>query len=137
MSTTPDKDQMALIYSYLKRAFRLSDLRRQAMKRVEVRVRGTNKDGSVAARDSVFYKCENCGVLCKAQPSPNYPRIQIDHISSVIPVDRAIDSYDDLINRLFCSLDNLQALCMGCHKVKSVAENAKRRLFKKTVSSAS
>jgi len=43
----------------------------------------------------------------------------VDHI---IPVAANATTWDDYINNLFCDSDNLQVLCIGCHKKKTVKE---------------
>ena len=36
-------------------------------------------------------------------------------------------SYDEYVERLFCSSDNLQILCKSCHRKKTLAETKKRK----------
>lgn len=106
-----------------KRSFIISALRRaqwppkyQAIKRVFV------KDGNnpSTGRKCKLHKCENCGELFPAKD------MQADHINPVIPLT-GIDSWDGVIDRLFCEIDGYQALCRFCHKAKSQAENAARK----------
>lgn len=57
----------------------------------------------------------------------------VDHLVPVIPVESSMEemSADDLINNVWCELNNLQVLCPACHSVKTKAENALRRKYKK------
>ncbi len=53
----------------------------------------------------------------------------MDHISPVIPVDKLIEQMTrvELVERMFCSIDNLQVLCEDiCHRAKTAAENKVR-----------
>jgi 5-methylcytosine-specific restriction endonuclease McrA len=52
--------------------------------------------------------------------------IQIDHIKPVVDPKVGFVDWDVYIKRLFCERKNLQALCVGCHKVKSLKEKKKK-----------
>jgi hypothetical protein len=71
------------------------------------------------------YKCPMCpeGTL---HPKKN---IQIDHKDPIVPVS-GWDSWEGLIDRLFCDTSGFQILCLEHHKAKSNAENEQRRLNK-------
>lgn len=56
-------------------------------------------------------------------PSSN---IVVDHIVPVIPTS-GFTNWDDVINRLFCKSENLQAICKECHKIKTKQENEERK----------
>lgn len=71
-------------------------------------------------RQAKHYKCAACQV---ASPAKN---VQIDHIEPVVPLT-GFTNWDDFINRLFCSSDNLQVLCKECHKLKSAKERSSRK----------
>jgi 5-methylcytosine-specific restriction endonuclease McrA len=75
-------------------------------------------------RGGKYYTCAICG---KAFPPSN---VQVDHVDPVIPVDRAATdmSWDELINRVFTTEDNLQVICKPDHKKKSALENKERRM---------
>lgn len=91
----------------------------------------TRKDGT-PGRIAVFYICEQCGSKAKQQKSPRFPQIHIDHIDPVIPCHRSLKelTWDEYLSRLFCSPDNLQAICTVCHDVKTNAERKLRRKVK-------
>lgn len=71
-------------------------------------------------REGKHYLC----ALCEGE----FPakEIQVDHI---IPVTgpEGFTTWDNYIERLFCSKDNLQAICVGCHKIKSYNETQERK----------
>ena len=71
-------------------------------------------------REGKHYLC----ALCEGE----FPakEIQIDHIVPVIGSE-GFTTWDDYINRLFCSKDNLQAVCTECHKIKSYNEGQERK----------
>ena len=70
------------------------------------------------------YKCQICSSIV------NNKEIKIDHINPVIPIE-GTNSWDEIINRLFCEEDGYQAICKTCHDNKTRDENAKRKAFKK------
>lgn len=51
----------------------------------------------------------------------------VDHIIPLGTQPRSWTEYSSYLERLFCSVSNLQAICSTCHKPKSKAENAARR----------
>lgn len=46
----------------------------------------------------------------------------VDHISPIIDRNVGFVSWDDVINRMFCEIDNLQVLCRDCHDRKTADE---------------
>lgn len=50
--------------------------------------------------------------------------MQVDHIQ---PIGRD-KTWDEFIDGLFCEIDNLQAVCIGCHKIKSKKEANESKL---------
>lgn len=78
-----------------------------------------------SGRLAEHYHCAECGKLFPAK------LVVVDHIAPVVPVTGFI-SWDDVISRMFCSADGLQVLCKTCHAVKTKAENAQRREYKKS-----
>jgi len=70
------------------------------------------------------YMCNKCldkGFIRK--------EIQIDHILPIVPLT-GWDSWDKLIERLFCEAKGLQILCRPCHKIKTQKEEKTRREFR-------
>jgi 5-methylcytosine-specific restriction endonuclease McrA len=60
-------------------------------------------------RESKHFRCASCTDLFPIK------KIQVDHI---IPIGKCA-SWDEFIEKLFCEKDNLQVLCIPCHKIKS------------------
>lgn len=65
------------------------------------------------------YRCEKCEGIFKR------PEIHLDHINPVIDPDKGFVDWNTYIERLF--LGDLQALCVPCHKEKTLKENDVRR----------
>lgn len=73
------------------------------------------------------YTCACCGKTF------GITKIAVDHISSVIPLDKTIDdlSWDEIVARMFCDKSNLQVLCKDvCHKKKTAEERKERKKYK-------
>lgn len=73
------------------------------------------------------YKCECCGevvppTIFDADKGKRVNNVFVDHIDPVINPNIGWTTWDDVIERMFCELDNLQLLCGKCHKVKSQEE---------------
>jgi len=49
----------------------------------------------------------------------------IDHIVPIVPVT-GFRSWDEVIENMFCEIEELQLLCLPCHKEKSKLETAER-----------
>lgn len=45
-------------------------------------------------------------------------QIQVDHVNPI----GSTSTWDEFIARLFCEKDNLQAVCLTCHKAKTLKE---------------
>lgn len=67
-----------------------------------------------------FYLCAACAGEFPAK------EISVDHIEPVVNPVTGFVSWDEYINRMFCDKDNLQALCMTCHKIKTKEEKEAR-----------
>jgi 5-methylcytosine-specific restriction endonuclease McrA len=66
------------------------------------------------------YKCNKCK---KEFPSS---KIAVDHIKPVVDVNTGFTTWDDYINRMFCSIHGFQVLCSTCHDKKTEKENIER-----------
>jgi hypothetical protein len=72
-------------------------------------------------RIAKLYRCAACEELFGAK------EVAIDHIEPVVPVT-GWDSWEAVIDRLFCEPEGFQGLCKaGCHAKKSKEENAARK----------
>lgn len=118
-----DSDAHSAIIGNLKRAFSRSPIIVAFLRKHRREQQWTKKDGTVAKKPHVFYKCFKC------QLEFNSANIQVDHIEPVVPLNIPSKhlSYDTLIKRLFCDESNLQILCKEHHKEKSQQENAIRK----------
>lgn len=59
--------------------------------------------------------------------------MDIDHTVPLVPSDLALEDmeWNDVIERLWCDIKNLNPVCKDCHKAKSKQENQERRRHKK------
>ena len=74
----------------------------------------------------VFHSiCESCGDIVPEVTTA------VDHIDPVVPL-AGFDSWDNVIERMFCEVDGLQLLCDDCHKTKTTEERLLRAEFKRT-----
>lgn len=64
----------------------------------------------------MHYKCKSC--------KNEYPakQVQVDHIKPVVDAKIGFTSWDEFIERLYCTKDNLQVLCKMCHDKKTLKE---------------
>lgn len=73
------------------------------------------------------YKCECCGeivppTIYNEDKRKRQANIFVDHIKPVVNPEIGWTTWDDVVEGLFCELDNLQLLCGDCHKIKSQEE---------------
>lgn len=57
--------------------------------------------------------------------------VEVNHKVPVVPV-AGFDSWDQVIERLFCEKDGLEVLCKPCHKIITAQENSIRKLNAKS-----
>lgn len=87
-----------------------------------------------------IFKCEQCSQLMydgKSQKSfdknkEEYDNLiwetpELDHVESVVDVDKGWQGWDVYIERLFCGPDELSVLCKACHKGVSRGEMNERK----------
>lgn len=75
-------------------------------------------------RVAKLYSCPKCkGTFTAAN-------MEVNHIVPVVPVD-GFDNWDNVIERLFCEKDGLEAICKPCHKKITAFENQQRKENKK------
>jgi hypothetical protein len=111
-----------LIKSALRRAFSRSTLRQEALQRAVVKHYDPSRP-----RVRTWCKCEICGLI----DARSY--FHIDHKLPVVDLDKTLDDMDvnELVSRLWCSLDNLQAIDVNCHESKTKGEAILRREYKR------
>lgn len=114
--------ERGLIKGAIRRVFSRSDLRREAIKLVEV-----DYMDPLRPRVKKWARCAQCRTLV-----PRY-KMQCDHILPVVKLGMMLEdmSWDELVNNLWCDPVNLQGLCDDCHKVKSKAEAKERAQIRK------
>lgn len=72
-------------------------------------------------KEAMHYKCAKCKKAFVAK------QVQVDHIDPIVDPVEGFVSWEKYIERLFCTIDNLQVLCVTCHKKKTAAEKVKRK----------
>lgn len=78
---------------------------------------------SGTGRIAEHYQCAHCGELFPAK------EVVVDHLHPVVPVT-GFTTWDEVIKRMFCSVEDLQVLCKADHSIKTKQENAERKLHK-------
>lgn len=116
------KRERGLIKGSLRRVFSRSELRQQVVQASIIE----HTDNS-RKKVKTWCRCAEC----KKPEAKSY--IVVDHILPLIPLDKAFDdmSLDEVVDRLWCDIKNLQPLCASCHSAKTKAENKLRRTYKK------
>jgi 5-methylcytosine-specific restriction endonuclease McrA len=66
-----------------------------------------------------------CPVCKKPEAISN---IQVDHILPVVPKDKTLEDLTrhEILDRIWCSKDNLNPICKTCHRIKTNAELKER-----------
>ena len=106
---TKEQILRSFVMKHLRRASLHWDARNDCLKNARV---GRNE-----------YLCAMCG--------KKFPRKEskVDHISTVIPLS-GFDSFDGVIRRLFCEVNDLQVLCSEDHDIKTLEEDKLRELYR-------
>lgn len=109
-----------------RRSFIMSALRRAAWPVKYECIRNAyecSQKNPKTGRMNKMYKCAECGELFPQKS------MAADHINPVVPIT-GFDSWGAVIDRLYCEIDGLQALCKECHSVKTKQENKERKSCK-------
>lgn len=111
-----------LLKGAIRRVFSRSELRKEAISLSMI-----DWEDEDRPRVSKWSLCFECGA-----PTPTY-LIQIDHIEPIIELTKSLDDYTwaEIVDRVWCTIDNLNPVCKDCHKVKTKEENKARRAYKK------
>jgi 5-methylcytosine-specific restriction endonuclease McrA len=88
------------------------------------RAKTEKKINEKTGRLAQHYRCSQCSNEFTAKD------MEVDHILPAVDPVVGFTSWDEFINRLFCEAENLQALCRGCHKIKSSQERKIRNANK-------
>lgn len=123
--------------SALRRVFSRSPIVQAVKQKVRSEHPQYNKDGSLAKKPAVRYKCSACGKLFKGT------EIAADHVIPVVDIDESFVDWNEFIKRLWCNEDGLQMLCSyklkynhlhdnvtSCHNLKTAEERKARALCK-------
>jgi hypothetical protein len=78
------------------------------------------KLNQATGRMAKHYLCAVCRAECPLKA------VEVNHIVPVVPVT-GFDSWDGVIERLFCEKDGLEVVCKPCHKAISKVENEQRK----------
>lgn len=78
------------------------------------------KINTKTGRLAQHFKCAACGNEFTSKD------VQVDH---TVPIGQE-RSWDEFVNLLFCEKENLQVLCLTCHKSKTKEENENRKRSK-------
>ena len=83
------------------------------------------KDGinPSTGRKCKLHECAHCHNLFPQKD------VQADHIDPIIAKE-GFTTWDDVVYRMFCELDNMQCLCKPCHKIKTKQETQERKAYK-------
>jgi 5-methylcytosine-specific restriction endonuclease McrA len=105
--------KIAALRAYMKRWEPMWDTKNNA----KVGKRVNKKTGRLAEH----YKCAGCSNLFVARD------VQVDHIEPVVSVEDGFENLDVYADRLYCEEENLQVLCLACHKEKTNKERKDRK----------
>jgi len=79
------------------------------------------KENKSTGRQAQHYACQSC--------KEDFPAkgVCVDHIRPVVDPVQGFTTWDEFIQRLYCPKENLQVLCIECHKVKTKKESSGRK----------
>ena len=104
-----EKKTINIIKKHLRRAAIAHPAKAEAVRRARRKFRiGAYKNGRDKFKTK--FECAQCKCLMEREA------LEVDHIKEVGQFD---GSWTEYINRLFCSVDNLQVLCRVCHAKKT------------------
>jgi hypothetical protein len=114
-------------HSFVKSILRKASMRWGPLNRVKAKARV----------ERGFYKCAACAAIVPATAITTLKNgkvkrvknVAIDHIAPVVPLT-GFDSWDGVIDRLFCDEEGLQLLCRDCHEIKCQEETSGRKLHR-------
>lgn len=79
------------------------------------------KTNVASGRMAKHFRCAAC--------NEDFPaaKVQVDHVDPIIDPVIGFTTWDDVVQRMFCEKENLQVLCLDCHKKKTAEEKQKRK----------
>lgn len=116
-----EKETIKHVLNILRRGTITWKVRYECLKKVKTsKLIGKYKNGKNKFKS--FYECE----LCKGE----FDNLEVDHIDEV---GSFTGNFNDYIERMYCPLKNLQALCSICHQRKTSKFNSFLRFKRKTL----
>jgi 5-methylcytosine-specific restriction endonuclease McrA len=117
-----EKETIKHILNVIRRGTITWKVRTQCLNRYRVKkIYGTLKNGK--PKYKYFYPCEKCKEFFDSSS-----KLEVDHIEEVGSFN---GNFDDYIKRMYCPIDNLQALCSICHQKKTSNFNSFLRYKRK------
>lgn len=83
----------------------------------------SRKKNKKTGRMAKHYRCNKCKKLFVSK------EVEVNHINPIVPVT-GFDTWDGLIERLFCEKEGLEVLCKPCHRAQTKEENEERKRYK-------
>lgn len=119
-----DKKTIEHIIRQLRAASLIWHVRNEAINRYrEHRLVGQYKNGT--PKYKYYYPCQGCGEFFDSSDV-----LEIDHIDEIGSFYEH-ENWDIYVRKMFCDLDNLQALCIICHDKKTALANSSIRFKRK------
>jgi 5-methylcytosine-specific restriction endonuclease McrA len=109
--------ERGLIKGAIRRVFARAELRQSVVDASRVEHSDVNRP-----RVKKWSLCASCEKIV-----PTYT-VAVDHKDPVIPISTTFEqmSLDEVVDRMWCDIKNLQVLCESCHNEKTKAERALR-----------
>lgn len=106
--------------SFVKGALRAASQRWPPKYSVLAKAFTKRKENKATGRLAKHFRCNKC--------KEEFPQkeVEVNHIVPVVPLS-GFDSWDRVIERLFCEEDGLEVVCKPCHKSISKDENIIRK----------
>ena len=122
-STWTDGRKKAFIVAVLRSGTRRYPPKYETLNEAKTEKKINKKTGRLAQH----YKCATC------LEEFSQKDVEVDHIIPVVSPATGFTTWDNFISGLFCDKDNLQVLCVPCHKLKTLKEKsvASKRTSKK------
>lgn len=86
------------------------------------------------------YLCQGCNqevapTIYDETKRKRITNIFVDHIKPIVDPETGFTTWDEVIEGMFCEIDNLQLLCKACHDVKCEEEKAVANQRRKGITS--
>lgn len=122
MNNPSNPKERNLLKGAIRRVFSRSDLRKEVIAKSRIEWSDPSRP-----RVTKWSRCSSCG-----QPTATY-QMEIDHVQPLVPLDKKLEdmTWNEVVDRTWCDILNLQPVCKPCHKAKSKIENAERRRIAK------